>query len=102
MNDVTFLEASRKLAERVIHSNGGFTFGFRLVTGRAPNAQELAILDRAYGRHLATYRASPEEARNLLAHGDSPRDTKIDVAVLAAHTMVASMMLNLDEGITRE
>lgn len=102
MNDVTFLEASRKLAERVIHSGEGFGFGFRLVTGRAPNAQELAILDRAYARHLATYRASPDEARNLLAHGDSPRDTKIDVAVLAANTMVASMMLNLDEGITRE
>jgi hypothetical protein len=102
MNDVTFIEASRKLAERVIHSGEGFAFGFRLVTGRAPNAQELAILDRAYARHLATYRASPDEARNLLAHGDSPRDTKIDVAVLAANTMVASMMLNLDEGITRE
>ena len=102
MNDVTFLEASRKLAERVIHSGEGFGFGFRLLTGRSPSAQELAILDRAYARHLATYRARPDEARNLLAHGDSPRDAKIDVAVFAANTMVASMMLNLDEGITRE
>jgi len=86
----------------VIHSGEGFGFGFRLLTGRSPSAQELAILDRAYARHLATYRASPDEARNLLAHGDSPRDAKIDVAVFAANTMVASMMLNLDEGITRE
>lgn len=102
MNDVTFLEASRKLAERMLHSKDGISFGFRLVTSRLPNTRELAILNNAYQQHLATYNSNPDAARNLLAHGDSARDTKLDNAVLAAHTLVASMLLNLDEGITKE
>lgn len=102
MNDVTFLEASRKLAERMMASKDGLGMGFRLVTGRRPEANEIAVLQGALERHLKTYRAAPQEARHLLAHGESARDAKLDVSELAAHTMVASMLLNLDEGITRE
>ena len=102
MNDVTFLEASRKLAERMLQSKEGISFGFRLITSRLPSTKELAILNTAYRQHLATYNSNPTAARNLLAHGDSTRDPKLDPAVLAAHTLVASMLLNLDEGITRE
>ena len=102
MNDVTFLEASRKLAERMMESGEGIRFGFRLLTSRMPKPKEVAILEDAYRRHLAMFQAAPHEARNLLAHGDSARNLKLDPVTLAANTLVASMLLNLDEGITRE
>jgi hypothetical protein len=102
MNDVTFLEASRKLAERMMKSGDAIGAGFRMVTSRKADAKEASILKAAYERHLATFQADPQAAKNLLAHGDSARDAKLDPRELAAYTMVASMLLNLDEGITRE
>jgi hypothetical protein len=102
MNDVTFLEASRKLAERMMASKLGIADGFRMVTSRSASEAELAVLKGALERHRSTFQKDPQAARNLLAHGDSARNPKLDEVDLAAHTLVASMLLNLDEGITRE
>ncbi len=102
MNDVTFLEASRRLAEKIMTNPAGLAYGFRLVTGRAATGDELTVLLSALERHRATYEKDELAARNLLAHGDSRRNTELPVADLAAHTLVASLLLNLDEGITKE
>jgi len=102
MNDVTFLEASRKLAEKMMGTQDGIRLGFRMMTSRMPDAREFLVLENAYRHHLARFKSDPQAARNLLAHGDSARNAKLDATELAAYAMVASMLLNLDEGITRE
>ncbi len=92
MNDVTFLEAARKLAERMMQQKDGVECGVRLVTSRLPKAEERLVLERARERYRAEYRADVQAARSLLAHGDSARDARLDVVELAEHTMVASRL----------
>ena len=107
MNDVTFLEAARKLAERMLTEGGrdarcAHRLGFALALAR--RAQH-----RARGRSLlealrqfeARYRAIPRRRRNFSTQGESPRD-RARTRELAAYTSVASMILNLDEVITKE
>jgi hypothetical protein len=107
LNDVQFVEASRKLAERMM-TEGGETAeskaaaGFRLATARAPRPDELAVLLGAFGQGLSEFVANKEAATKLLAVGAAPRNQQLDPAELAAWTMVANMILNLDETITKE
>jgi hypothetical protein len=106
MNDPTFVEAARKLAERMMNEGGTsaeerITFGFTLAAARPPKPAELKILRETFDRRLARFRASPDLAKALLAIGESPADAKLDPAELAAYSTVASMILNLDETITK-
>jgi hypothetical protein len=106
MNDPTYVEASRKLAERMMKEagpdeNSRICFAFQNATAREPRAQELAVLKKIYDAQVDVYRNDPAAAAKLLAVGESARDTKLDVPELAAWTTVASVILNLDETITR-
>ena len=106
LNDPTFVEAARKLAERVIHEGGAtadgrLTLAFRLATGRVPDAQERAVLQRKLDEMLADYRGDAKGARALVSVGASQPDAAIAVEELAAYTAVANMILNLDETITK-
>jgi hypothetical protein len=107
MNEVTFTEASRKLAERMI-SEGGATpearveFGFRLVLARAPGAKQKQLLLRALETFDTTFRADAKAASEYIHQGDSPVKAGLAPAELAAYTGVASLILNLDETITKE
>jgi hypothetical protein len=106
LNDVTFVEASRKLAERAMReaatTEDRIIRMFRLATGRTPSAAELRILADGYRAHRDEYRANSLAARKLLAVGESPPAGAIDPANLAAFTAVAAVILNLDEAITKE
>jgi Protein of unknown function (DUF1553)/Protein of unknown function (DUF1549)/Planctomycete cytochrome C len=106
MNDPTYVEAARKLAERALAQGGPtaderIAFIFRLVTARKPNADEVSVLRRVLDRQLARYRSDPAAAGKLLGVGESPRDARYDVAETAAWTIVATTILNLDEAVTR-
>jgi hypothetical protein len=76
-------------------------FGFRLATAHAPTPDELSILRETFDRRLAQYKAKPDAAAKLLSIGESPRDEKLNASELAAYTTLASMVLNLDETITK-
>jgi hypothetical protein len=107
MNDVTYVEAARKLAERMMREGGEdpaerLAYGFRLATARRPGQREAEILARGFQRYLDRYQTKPEDAEKLLAAGDSPRDEKLPAHELAAYAATASMILNLDEVITKE
>ena len=107
LNEVTFVEASRVLAERMLHEGGvtpeeRIAYGFRRAVARRPNQAEMKVLADGLQRRLAKYQHDPEAARKLLAVGDAKSDPKLDPAELAAYTMTASAILNLDETITRE
>ena len=106
-NDVTFVEAARHLAARMMHEAGedveaGLGFGWRLAVTRPPEEDELHVLRVAWERYLSIYQAAPDDAAQLLGVGESARDDDLDPATHAAYTMVALSILNLDETITRE
>ena len=107
LNDVTFVEAARALAERAIRDGGSTSEGrlalaFRRATCRPPTAAEAAILREAYARQRELMAADPQAAARLLAVGESPRDPAIDPAEHAALTQVCLLILNLDEVLTKE
>ncbi len=107
LNEVTFVEAARRLAERIL-TEGGATyqerleFGFRLVTARKPSVDELQILEEGLKTDRARFSAEGPSAERLLAFGDAVSSKTIDKAELAAWTMTANVLLNLDEVVTRE
>lgn len=107
MNDVTFVEASRKMAERMM-LEGGMTpaervaYGYRLATSRAPDFSRKKILVNAYQYNLDNYKTNREAALSLVTQGDSDKNMVLDLSELASYTMVASLILNLDEAITKE
>ena len=107
MNDVTYVEAARALARRLIREGGPTDedrvgFGFRLVTSRRPEPAEIDILIRGLRRHRSAYENNPEAAAKLVRVGESVMDPELDTVELAAHTALANGLLNLDETIHRE
>ena len=105
MNEVTYVEASRKFAERII-ANGvtpgeRIAWAFHAATARQPEPTELALLTAGYERRLARFRAQPKTAKQLLGQGESPSDGALDQAELAAMATVATVLLNLDELINK-
>ena len=76
-------------------------YGFRRATGRWPDGDEALALERHYRLQLAAYRARPQSAMALLHQGEAPMSPALDPCELAAWTMTASILLNLDETITR-
>ena len=106
LNDPTYLEASRKLAERVLREaptdfNQRLRFLFRSVTCRVPTDRELAVLARTWEQQRLHYQRQPQSIDALLSIGESPADKSLDPLELASWTMLASGVLNLDETITR-
>ena len=107
LNDVQYVEAARHLAERMIAQAGSqaqdrIAWGFRLATSRAIEERELAILLGVYQDSEENYREDSEAAVKLLSTGELSRDESLDSAEHAALTIVASMILNLDETLSRE
>jgi hypothetical protein len=104
LNETAFVEAARKLAERVLRENPDdtITHAFKLVTQRAPQPQELEILTTALNEYLAHFQADPKAAAALTTIGTSPVPQDLDPIQLAALTTLANLLLNLDEVITKE
>jgi hypothetical protein len=106
MNDPTYVEASRKFAERIMREGGSSTgervsFAFRSVTARQPTAAELSVLQQVYERQLAGFRELPQAAASLLKIGESPADPQLEPAELAAWAVVASAISNADEVLSK-
>jgi len=107
MDDEQFVEASRKLAERAMHEGGKtadqrIDYLYRLVLARPPKPAENKIVLDTLEHFEQRYRKDPESAKALLTHGDSSSDQKLGAPDLAAYTSVASLLLNMDETITKE
>jgi hypothetical protein len=107
MNDVAYVEASRMLAERMMHEGGAtpeerIAFAFRLATARRPKAEESAILLDSFHHYLDGFHTNQAAALKLLSEGEHRRDESLDVIQFAAYTSVASLILNLDETVTKE
>lgn len=105
MNDVQFFEASRAFAQRILNAQAGtedrLMAMFRTALGRYPDARETRIIEQTLAKHLTSFRAQPEEAQKAISYGESKPDEKLDPTELAAWTMVANLVLNLDEIVTK-
>jgi hypothetical protein len=77
-------------------------YAFRLATARDPAPQEVKILEEQAKQELSHYRHDRAAAEKLIQVGEFPVDQKLNPSELAAWTMVASTILNLDETITKE
>jgi len=105
-NETGYLEASRKLGERMLKEGGQddatrTTFAFRLATGRAPHPAEIEILVRTLSKLRTDFAARPEDAAKLIKVGASVPDPSLSAVELAAAAGVANMILTLDETITK-
>ena len=106
LNDIQHVEAARVLAERIITHGGAsdadrLTFAFRLILARSPSDRELAILTEELATHRARYAGAVADAQKLLAVGETKAKPGLKPEEVAAFTLVASMLLNLDETLTR-
>ena len=107
MNDITYVETSRVLAERLLQrtdltSEGRISSAFRQMTARYPSTAEKEILSSRLERLFEQYAAKPKSALRLLAVGEWPRDESLDPVRHAALTTLCSLIMNLDEAITKE
>jgi hypothetical protein len=108
LNDTTYVEAARALAQRVMTADGADTpqarlaLAYRFVLARKPEPKEQAILLAALERLKQEYGADPTAAKKLLSVGESTRDPKLDPVEHAAYTTVCLEILNLDEALTKE
>jgi hypothetical protein len=106
LNDVTFVEAARVWAERLMKTekspDARLALAFRRATARPPSSAEQKVLLAGYQRVLKQYQADSAAAEKLVATGEYARDKSLNVAEHAAMTAMVSMILNLDEVITKE
>ncbi len=106
MNDIQQFEAARALGQRMILEGGAdpaarIAFAYKTVLSRPPAPEEAIIVKQELEAHLARYKQDEASAKKAIAHGESKPKADIPAAELAAYTLVASMILNLDETVTR-
>ncbi len=107
LNEITFVEASRVLAQHMMTDGGAtvperITYAFQRATARPPTDGEIKILTKGFTTYLAKFHVTPDAAKSLITQGDTKPPTTLDPAELAAYTLTASVILNLDETITKE
>ncbi|WP_394796429.1 DUF1549 and DUF1553 domain-containing protein [Armatimonas sp.] len=106
LNDITWVEASRALAEKLLLETAAtdkrLSNAFRRICSRRPSAKELAILRGSYERTKVAYELEPEQATAFLTMGESKRNPNLAVAEHAALAQVCLSIFNLDEALTKE
>ena len=106
LNDPIFFDAARGLAKRMMLEEmrteaSKITFGHRLVLSRYPQAKELERLMGLFQEELGNFRKNRKAASHLALGGKVVPPEGADLAEFAAWTVVANVLLNLDETITR-
>ncbi|MFB3105027.1 MAG: DUF1553 domain-containing protein, partial [Pseudomonadales bacterium] len=107
LNDPTFVEAARGLAQRLLNHDDGddhsrLRFAFRIVTSREPDETELDTLISLLTSARRDYQDDPEAAASLLSIGEHPIEKRTKHTELAAWTALARVLLNLSETTTRQ
>jgi hypothetical protein len=107
MNDVTYVEAARLLAQRMLREGGAtpqarVAWAFLAAASRRPGESELQVLLRNLSRQMDYFGNNPREAARLLSIGEKRNEADLDAVELAAYSATASLILNLDEVITKQ
>ncbi len=106
LNDPQFIEASRHLAARILREGGDtdadkLEFAWKLVTARAPSMSKIQTLKDLLDDQLKLFKSEPVKAKQHLEVGDTERDASLDQTQHAAWTVIANLLLNMDEALTR-
>jgi hypothetical protein len=106
MNDPQYFEAARHLGYRMLREGGAqdldrLRFGFRLATDHLPDQEQCAVLEQSLNKQRARYQADAEAAKKVISAGESAAPCDVPAPELAAYTMVANLLLNLDEVVTK-
>jgi hypothetical protein len=106
LNDPQYVEASRAFAQRIMLEGGNddksrIAYGVRLALARKPSSAETKVLENILQKQETTFRHDPVAADNYLKVGSFRQRRDLDPSELAAWTTVASVVLNLDETITK-
>ena len=106
MNDTQHFEAARAFGERILVEGGAtaderITFAYRTVLSRSPAPDELAIVRQALEKYVAKYQANADAAKKVVAVGESKPKANLPAADVAAYTLLANLVLNLDETVMR-
>ncbi|MGE3405772.1 MAG: DUF1553 domain-containing protein [Pirellulales bacterium] len=106
LNGVQYVEAARVLGETLHRDAGGelpamIEQGFLRCLSRRPDAREIEIVTRLYGEQLAHFQQHPDQAEQLLAIGNTPRDAAIAPPQAAAATILAQALLNHDACVVK-
>ncbi len=101
MNDIQFVEAARYLAQTSLRAKDPVADMASRVLARPLEPSERAILDRALQTYRKQFTQAPAEASKLAKAGEKPADPKLEAVEVAAHAMLANLMLNLDEVLSK-
>ncbi len=106
MNDVQFVEAARNLAQRAIIAAPGsaekqIQFMAARLAARGLDDREMTLTHKAHQDFLSYYDSHPDQARKLIAEGESKADASLSPAELAALTMTANQLFNIDEVLVK-
>ena len=106
MNDPQYLEASRKLGERMMKEGGTtpaqrITFAYKALVGRPPRANELTLLTKMYAEELGSFQVKPVRVVQLLSTGESALDNTLNTKELAACMVIASTLTNFEETVMK-
>ena len=105
LNDPQYVEAARKLAEQTLNGAANETdplnFMAERLIARPLRAEEKKILLAGMKDLLGHYQNSPRDAEKLIAIGESKADDRLDKSTLAAYTIVANQLMNLDEVLNK-
>ena len=106
LNDITYTEAARVMAEKVIKNKAKdderLIYAFEWATSRQPDSEELAVLVRRLDDLQTEFASDTEEARKITSVGEYRVNPTLDVAEYASYAVLSSLLLNLDETITRQ
>ena len=102
LNDPQFIEAARILAQQsVVSGQDPIDFMAERLLARHLSPQETKIVESSLGGLYLQYKSAPQDAEKLLAVGETKSDAKLDQPTLAAYTMVANELMNLDEVLNK-
>ena len=106
LNEVTYVEAARKLAEGMLLEGGGtpearVEWAFQRVLARKPDAFERDTITQRLKARLQKLAPAEEAARQMISLGHSKPAASLPPGELAAYTVTANVLLNLDEAISR-
>jgi len=107
LNEVTFVEASRALAQKMMNEGGStpeqrLAYGYKRATARTLDDASLKTLIKGLNERTAYYKAHAEDAQKLITQGESKPDATLDATELAAYTTSAGVLLNLDRVVARD
>jgi hypothetical protein len=106
LDDPQFIEAARHLAERALENGGDkeqsrIDFMARHLLLRPLRKDETKVAENVLDGLLTHYKSDPKDAEALISVGESKADKSLDRPTLAAYTMVANQLMNLDEVLNK-